>query len=72
MDTTTINNLAWAIARDGIAAHDAEVTAALRGGAGSVDLDMVRIVLDRSQPAIVRERAFGRLIATAETHVRAA
>ena len=72
MDTTMMNDLAWAIARDGIAAHDTEVTAALRAGAGSANLDMVRIVLDRSQPAIVRERAFGRLAARTETHLRVA
>ncbi|MGD9701360.1 MAG: hypothetical protein AB7Q42_14840 [Acidimicrobiia bacterium] len=73
MNMATMNTLAWAIARDGITAHDAAVTSALRRSGGDAgNMELVRIVLDRSQPAVARERAFGRLIATSETRIRAA
>lgn len=75
MNMTTLDTLAWAIARDGITAHDDAVASALRtgafaGNAGNVEL--VRIALDRTQPTVARERAFGKLFATSEIGIRAA
>ena len=72
MNTTTLNTLAWAIARDGITAHDDAVASALRTGGHAGNVDLVRIALDRSQPAVARERAFGKLLATSEIRILAA
>ena len=72
MNMTTMNTLAWAIARDGITAHDDAVASALRTGGNAGNVDLVRIALDRSQPAVARERAFGKLLATSEIRIRAA
>ena len=57
-----LDDLAWAIARDGIEQHEpavARVVLALRS-AGAVTL-LLDLVADRDQPAVARERAFGRL-----------
>lgn len=72
MNMTTLNTLAWAIARDGITAHDDAVSSALRTGGHAGDVELVRIALDRSQPAVARERAFGKLLATSGIRIRAA
>ena len=72
MNMTTLNTLAWAIARDGITAHDDAVASALRTGGHAGNVGLVRIALDRSQPAVARERAFGKLLATSEIQIRAA
>jgi hypothetical protein len=57
-----LDELAWAIERDGIERHEgmvARVANRLRGtGAASALLDLVA---DPGQPAPARERAFGRL-----------
>ena len=72
MNMTTLNTLAWAIARDGITAHDDAVSSALRTGAYAGNVDLVRIALDRSQPAVARERAFGKLLPASEIRIHAA
>jgi hypothetical protein len=57
-----LDDLAWAIARDGIERHEpavARAVVALRT-AGSVN-PLLDVVADRDQPAVARERAFGRL-----------
>ena len=72
MNMTTLNTLAWAIARDGIAAHDDALSSALRTGGHAGNVELVRIALDRSQPSVARERAFGKLLATSEIRIRAA
>jgi hypothetical protein len=60
--TATLDDLAWAIARDGIERHEpavARAVAALRAaGTASLFLD---VVADRREPAVARERAFGRI-----------
>ena len=72
MNMTTLNTLAWAIARDGITAHDDAVSSALRAGGPTGNVELVRIVLDRAQPAIARERAFGMLLPASEIRIQAA
>jgi hypothetical protein len=57
-----LEHLAWAIARDGIEQHESAVARTLaRAAADGADGALVAIVGDRSQPAVARERAFGRL-----------
>ncbi len=60
-----LEDLAWAIARDGIERHEAEVDQAVTL-AHSFGLSrlLVELVADRDQPAVARERAFGRLALT--------
>lgn len=71
--TSTLATLAWSIADDGIGAHDAAVDAAARAAArAGAPIDLVQLVLDRSQPAVARERAFGRLVAGSASVSRAA
>lgn len=72
MNMTTLNTLAWAIARDGITAHDDAVSSALRTGGHTGNVELVRIALDRSQPAVARERAFGMLLPANEVRIQAA
>ena len=72
MNMTTLNTLAWAIARDGITAHDDAVSSALRTGGPTGNVELVRIVLDRAQPAVARERAFGMLLPGSGIRIQAA
>ena len=72
MNMTTLNTLAWAIARDGITAHDDAVSSALRTDGPTGNVELVRIVLDRAQPAIARERAFGMLLPASGVRIQAA
>lgn len=71
--TSTLSTLAWRIADDGIAAHDDAVAAAARAaGRAGAPVELVRLLLDRSQPAVARERAFGRLVGGSVAVSRAA
>ena len=57
--SAALDDLAWAIARDGIEQHEsavARVVLALRS-AGAVTL-LLDLVADRDQPAVARERAW--------------
>lgn len=58
----TLDDLAWAIDRDGIARHEAAV-ARLANWARSLGLDPVLadVLADPAQPEAARERAFGAL-----------
>ncbi|MEO5899889.1 MAG: hypothetical protein ABIR68_07110 [Ilumatobacteraceae bacterium] len=68
----SLDDLAWAISFDGIAAHDAEVrevaAAARQAGVRPV---AASVLADDNLPAPVRERAFG-LVAMALAKVRPA
>jgi hypothetical protein len=57
-----LDDLAWAIARDGIERHEPAVARAVLAlrTAGAVT-PLLDVVADRNQPAVARERAFGRL-----------
>ena len=57
-----LDDLAWAIARDGIEQHEPAVARAVLAlrSAGAVT-PLLDLVADRDQPAVARERAFGRL-----------
>jgi hypothetical protein len=68
--TPSIDSLAWAIERDGIRCHEANVAAVLDrldrvGSQLSRTATLRAIVADRTQPAVARERAFGRLLVAA-------
>ena len=60
--SAALDDLAWAIARDGIEQHEPAVARAVLAlrSAGAVAL-LLDLVADRDQPAVARERAFGRL-----------
>ena len=63
----TLEDLAWAIARDGIEHHEAAVASAVAlARSNGLDGALVELVADRAQPAVARERAFGRLGLTPE------
>lgn len=71
--TSTLTTLAWRIAEDGIGAHDDAVDDAARAaGRAGAEVSLVRLVLDHTQPDVVRERAFGRLVSGTITVTRAA
>ncbi len=57
--------LAHEIAADGIAAHEAKVSAVAAAGRNRRCTEtLIAVLADRSQPAIARERAFGALVAS--------
>ena len=60
--SAALDDLAWAIARDGIEQHEPAVARAVLAlrSAGAVTR-LLDLVADRDQPAVARERAFGRL-----------
>ncbi len=60
--SSLLDDVASAIARDGIERHEHDVArvASAFGAAGRAG-PVLDLVLDRSQPAVARERAFGRL-----------
>jgi hypothetical protein len=60
--SATLDDLAWAIARDGIERHEPAVARAVLAlrTAGAVT-PLLDLVADRDQPAVARARAFGRL-----------
>ena len=60
--SAALDDLAWAIARDGIEQHEPAVTRAVLAlrSAGAVT-PLLDVVADRDEPAVARERAFGRL-----------
>lgn len=62
MDRRELNRLAGAIDADGIGAHEQAVTTvlSLARGAG-VCAVVVDVLADRAEPAVARERAFGRV-----------
>ena len=57
-----LDDLAWAIASDGIERHEAAVARAVLAlrAAGSIS-PLLDLVADRTQPAVARERALGHL-----------
>ena len=60
-----LERLAWAIARDGIERHESALARTLQYAmADGADGALIDIVGDRSQPAVARERALGRLSPT--------
>lgn len=59
-----LDQLAFDIARDGIAAHEAAVTQVVRhASAFAAASQATTILADRTQPAVARERAFARVVA---------
>jgi hypothetical protein len=64
-----LEHLAWAIARDGIERHESALARMLaRAAADGADGALIAIAGDRSQPAVARERAFGRLPFPKQSH----
>ena len=60
--SAALDDLAWAIARDGIEQHEPAVArAVLALRSAGVITPLLDLVADRDQPAVARERAFGRL-----------
>ena len=60
--SAALDDLAWAIARDGIERHELALARTLESAAaGGADPTLIAIVGDRNQPAVARERAFGHL-----------
>jgi hypothetical protein len=58
----TVNELGWMIAEHGIASCEPEVAlVAWNAADSSLSPTLVSVLLDQSEPAVVRERAFGRL-----------
>ena len=64
--TPSNESLAWAIERDGIGCHEAKVAAVLdrldRSDQPPATALLLAVVADRTQPAVARERALGRLL----------
>ena len=68
-----LDDLAWAIARDGIERHELALARTLESAAaGGADPTLIAIVGDRNQPAVARERAFGHLSQPTRTAAPAA
>jgi hypothetical protein len=57
-----LERLARAVAEEGPTAHEEALVALARRALGAgVDPVLCRILVDRSEPAVVRQRAFGRV-----------